>query len=228
MSSLKSLAVVATLAMLAIVPVAHAGQLTVSGQSTIETIPDMAVITLGVEKQGRTAQGALSENNAAMAELLAVLDRAGIERRDIQTHGLMLDPQYSRQTNNSVSQINGYIARNQVQVRVRQLGELGSVLDAAIRAGGNRFYGLSFGVQDAAPHADQALRDAIADARSKALLMADAAGVSLGPIIEMHQSNSGSRPMPLMREMAAMSDAVPVSEGSVGITATVTIVYEIE
>ena len=227
MQSFKPLFVAAAFILSLTALPASGGELVVTGEATVETVPDMATITLGVETQARTAAAALDDNSRSMAELLAVLKAANVEGRDTQTRGLMLDAQYTRQTNSSPSQISGYVARNQVQVRVRNLDDLGAILDAAVRAGGNQFYGLQFDVQDKAPLNDQALADAVRAARHKAGIMAEAAGVSLGPVVDIRQSGTSRAPSPMVREMAMAMDAVPIAEGSVGITASVTVVYEI-
>ena len=199
-------------------------QLVVSARGQVETRPDMATLTLGVETQSRRASAALDENSKAMAKLLALLAGAGIAGRDVQTTGLNLNPQYTRNSG-SVQQIIGYAVRNQVSIRVRDLDGLGALLDTIVSGGTNRFQGLSFGLQEPKPYQDRALKNAIAAARAKAAIMAQAAGVTLGGLIDIREAGGNVRPTPILRDMAIAMEAVPIAEGSVGITASVTLTY---
>jgi uncharacterized protein len=207
---------------------AQAGQITVTGQGVVEMAPDMATISLGVTSQARSATSAMSENSAATARVLELLTGAGVEPRDMQTSGLSLSPNWNRRNSSSDAepQITGYVANNQVTIRVRALDQLGQILDAAIRAGGNTFNGLSFGVQDPGPAADNARQLAVADGLRKANLYAQAANVHLGAIIELSEAEGGTPQPRMLREMA-MSDAVPIAGGEVSLSASVTIVVEI-
>ena len=170
----------------------------------------------------------MSENSAATARVLELLTGAGVEPRDMQTSGLSLSPNWNRRNSSSDAepQITGYVANNQVTIRVRALDQLGQILDAAIRAGGNTFNGLSFGVQDPGPAADNARQLAVADGLRKANLYAQAANVHLGAIIELSEAEGGTPQPRMLREMA-MSDAVPIAGGEVSLSASVTIVVEI-
>ena len=70
------------------------GIVAVTGEGTARLVPDMAVMTLTVMRQDKTARDALSANNSAMAEVLAAMRADGIEARDLQTSGFSIDPQY--------------------------------------------------------------------------------------------------------------------------------------
>jgi len=116
------------------------GRLTVIGTGSVESVPDMATITMGVTAQARTAAAALADNSAATAKMLKAIEAQGIEARDMQTSGLSLSPLWdNRSGNNGVPDITGYVAYNQVTVRVRDLKALGATLDAVVKSGGNQF-----------------------------------------------------------------------------------------
>ena len=204
------------------------GRLTVVGHGSFEAAPDMATITMGVTAEARTAAAALASNSADTAKVLAVIKSAGVAPRDVQTSGLSLSPLWNNRSSGSNKRpaIVGYSVSNQVTVRVRALADLGRLLDAVVSDGATQFHGLSFGLQDPVPAADNARTAAVHDAARKAQLYADAAGVSLGHILEISETG-GRAPQPMqMREMA-MADAVPIAQGEVSIGVTVTIIYEI-
>lgn len=202
--------------------------ITVTGEGQVEAAPDMATIQLGVTTQGRAAREAIDANSRAMAAVLDRIEAAGIAERDVQTQGFSVNPRWENRANEA-PRIAGFVARNQVMVRVRDLDALGPLLDAVTRDGANTFDGLSFGLQDPGPAQDAARRAAVAEARRKAELYADAAGVTLGPLLTLDEGGAAPRPMPMARaEMSLAMDSVPVAGGEVGVGAFVRLVYAIE
>ena len=101
------------------------------------------------------------------------------------------------------------------------------MIDALAGAGANRLYGISFEMADPRPSVDAARRQAVADARAKAELYAEAAGVTLGPVVTIRESTGMEPPQPF-RAKAEMADAAPVAEGTVTLTADVEVVFGIE
>lgn len=205
--------------------------ISVTGEGRAEAVPDMASIRIGIMVEAPTAAEALAQASEAVRATLALLDDAGIAARDRQTTGLSLNPNrdYGR-TGNGPARITGYTAQNGVTVRVRDLSMLGALLDLVVSEGGaNRLDGLSFSLADPAPLRDAARRDAVADARRRAELYAEAAGVRLGPVLAISDGAAGGPVVPLMRaDMVAMSEAaVPIAEGEIELTARVQMVFAI-
>jgi uncharacterized protein YggE len=184
--------------------------ITVIGEGEVTASPDLALVTLGAQSEADTAAEALDATSQAVAAALAVLEEAGIEARDIQTSGVSLSPRMVWPTSgNGAPRIEGYVASNQLTVRVRDLAALGGVLDAVVSSGANTLGGVSFALADPRAAEDAARRAAVGDARARAELYSEAAGVTLGVVREI--SDEGfSRPMPRMiAAEAAMSDAAP-------------------
>jgi hypothetical protein len=199
--------------------------ISVTGTGTVELPPDIATLTIGVTTQGETAAEALAENTAAVTAVLARLAEAGIAPRDMQTSNLSINPNWGGYDSSSPS-ISGYVAVNQVTVRVRALDTLGEVLDAAVTDGANTLNGLTFGLADPGPALDEARKAAVAEARARAELLAGAAGVGLGRILSIRETVVSPDPVPMFRAEAA-SAPVPVAGGELGLTASVTIDFEI-
>lgn len=219
-----------TTILLMVLPLAaqDAGRLTIVGHGSVESVPDMATISLGVTNEARTAAAALAANSATTGRMLQEIAQAGIEPRDMQTSGLSLSPRWSNRSGNSNARptIVGYSVSNQVTIRVRDLDRLGGILDAVVQSGTNQFHGLSFGLQDPVPATDLAREAAVKDAIRKAQLYAAAAGVELGAMLELSEVGISS-PRPVMvREMALSAD-VPIAQGEVSLSASVTVVFEI-
>lgn len=230
---MPALALLATLmlapATVALADDAARSSLTVTGQGRVEAVPDLATVSLGVMIQDRSAAAAMAANSAALSAVIDRLAAAGIEARDIQTSNLSLGPdvQYSPD-GSSPPRITGYTASNQVTVRVRDVARLGAVLDSAIADGANTLNGISFGLQDDTALLDEARTRAVQDARARAQTLAAAAGVQLKRIVTITEGGGNAPPMPMYRMEAAMASDVPVAQGEIGITASVTVVYEIE
>lgn len=206
-----------------------AGEIVVHGQGSVEQAPDMATITLGSQFAAKQADDALDQVSEATATVLATLTELGVEAKDVQTSGLYLNPVWDDSYNRHGGRnIRGYSAGNTVHIRVRDLDKLGGLLDQVVEDGANTFNGLSFGLQDSTDAKNEARRRAVADARAKAELYAEAAGVSLGKIIELTDGvTSSPQPMFMERSAMVMSDAVPIAEGEVSTSARVTITFEI-
>lgn len=203
------------------------GQITVTGDGSVDAAPDLAVLSMGVTTTADTATKAMAQNTAALAVVLDRLKAAGIAERDVQTSNLSLNPNWTGYDNTTPPRITGYTAVNQVTVRIRALDNLGVVLDAAITDGANTINGLSFGLADPRPAMDKARTAAVIDARAKAELLVQAAGANLGRILSIREGGGDAQPGPMFRAQMADSGPVPIAAGEVSTTAQVTVVFEI-
>ena len=229
MHKLSALALAATLALPLAAPAmaeeARVPMINVTGTGTVEAAPDIATLSIGVTTQGETAVAALVANSAAMEAVMARLAAAGIEARDMQTSNLSVNPNWTGYDSGTPT-ISGYVATNLLTVTIRDLAGLGPVLDAAVQDGANTMNGLSFGFADPEPLLDEARKEAVADARARAELLAAAAGVKLGRILSISEGAPEGGPVPMYKaELAAAP--VPVAAGAMDVAASVTIFYEI-
>lgn len=199
--------------------------ISVTGTGTIEAAPDMATLMIGVTTQGDTAAAALAANTTATDAVIARLTASGIEARDMQTSNLSINPNWTGYDSSS-PRIAGYVASNMLTVRVRKLDTTGTVLDAAVADGANTLNGLTFGLADPEPAYNEARKEAVADARAKAELLAGAAGVSLGQVLSIADGGAMTDPAPMYRD-AVSAAPVPVVGGELGLVATVTLTFAI-
>jgi len=229
---LKTFAFLAAMMAATTAGLAHAEErrINVDATGTVQVAPDMATITLGVTHQNPEASEAMKATSDAVAQVLARLGDMGIDERDLQTRDLSLSPIWSNrnQQNGEPPEITGFVASNRVFVRVRDLTQLGEVMDAVIQDGANDFSGLSFGLQDSEPIEVQARAKAVSEATAKAEQLAQAANVTLGPVQTISERGGGVRPMAEMRTMA-MADAggVPVAGGEISVSVSVSMEFEI-
>ena len=201
--------------------------ISVTGEGVVEAAPDIATISLGVTTEAPTAAAAMAAHSAALAAVLDRLRAAGVADRDLQTSNLTLNPNWVGYDSGKAPKISAYTASNMLTVRVRALASLGTVLDSAITDGANTLNGVTFGVAEPRPALDEARKKAVADAIARATLLVGAAGAKLGPILSITES-SDFAPMPVFAMESDAAKSVPVAGGEVGLTASVTVVFEIK
>src|SRR5450631_954152 len=197
---------------------------TVTGEATVAAAPDAAVIRLGVSSQGKTARAASDANAKEMAVVLAAIKESGVADRDIQTTSLSLQPQYDpKQT--GAARLVGFQVNNQVTIKIRDIGRLSAVLDRAIAAGANEMSGIEFVVSEQVRLLDQARTAAVADARRKAELYANAAGMKVGRVMAI--AEEGSVPPPRLYQPMRAGAAPAIAPGEQTLRAVVTVSYEL-
>jgi uncharacterized protein YggE len=202
-----------------------------NGEGIVMTVPDIAIVTIGVTTRAETASAALSANSADLAKVIATVTGEGVADKDIGTSGFSIYPVYEQLPEQpapgQMPKIVGYQVQNEVRVTIRDIAKSGGILDRVVTAGANQVNGISFDSADRKTPAEAALKDAIADARRKAEIMAAAAGVRLVRILQVSASQGGGpQPMFARMELSAQKD-VPVMPGQQQITANATVRWEI-
>ena len=198
---------------------------TVTGTATIKAAPDEAVVSLGVQTQANTAQGALTENAVRMTAVLNALADEGIDKSDIATSYVSLYPTYGQ----NGQEVTGYQASNQIDVTVRDLSKVGRVIDAAVGAGANLTNGITFQLSDQNQGVNQALADAVKNARDKAETLAAAGNASLGDVVTIQEGTPPSVYPPIMYDRAlaagAASTPTPIQPPTLETQVTVTVTW---
>lgn len=201
--------------------------LSLSAEGQSRRTPDIAMFSAGVVTQAPTASAAIGENSTRMDSVIAALKRAGIAERDIQTSAINLSPVYSnpdrdaqiraRQSgqpyippppDEQVRRIVGYEARNTVQVRVRDLANMGRVIDTLVQVGANEINGPNFTLDEQRAALDEARTQAVAEGRQRAELYARAAGLRVARILSISE---GGGYYPVQRDIVVtgMSAGAP-------------------
>jgi uncharacterized protein YggE len=193
--------------------------------------PDVALVTIGVTRESETASAALRLIGQSARDVVGVLQKRGLQARDIQTGNLSLQPRYGRQRNPSDDRpvVTGYIASNQLNLRIRNIDGLGELLDELLLTGSNEIRGVSFTIEDRSKLLDDARVRAVQDARRKASLFAAAADIRLGEIINFQDETS----VPQLRAQVNRSYAesagasTPIEAGELSLRATVKVTWRI-
>jgi uncharacterized protein YggE len=202
-------------------------EITVTGTGTASAQPDIAQVSIGVQVTSSTVAQATQKDQAQMASVIAKLKELGVAANDIQTSDYSIFPQRNFQ-NGSSGQVTGYQVSNTVQVTIRDLGSIGTILDQVTQAGANNVFGVTFSVENPAQLQSEAIDKAVADAQSRAEELAKASGVQLGEIVSISQSGAPA-PVPLAAASAqAAGGAVPIQPGTIKVNAQVQISYVIK
>lgn len=208
-------------------PAVAGGAIVASGTGRISVVPDLAELRLGVAISHATVQGARAEAAERMTAILAAVEAAGVERRDVRTALLSVQPRYDYRDGQSPT-LAGYDLHNVVEVTVRDLAHLGDVVDGTLGAGATSMDGLTFRVADPAAAERAARTAAMTQARSRADVLAEAAGLTIIGVAEIVEGAAGQPPGPLAKaeRMLAVADtATPVEGGSMEIAVGVTVTY---
>jgi uncharacterized protein YggE len=200
----------------------------VSASGEVQVTPDAAEIIFSVETVGTTAQQAGQENARVMQRVIAAVSASGVPRDSVVTRGYSVNPEYAEARGGEPPRIRGYRASNQVVVKAPRIDQVGALIDVALGAGANRFDGVSFLVRNPEPARQEALRAAVARARSSAEVIASALGVRLGTVLTAATSVNIPRPVAYAR-MAAMAEAAPtpIQPGEQTVRADVTVSFSI-
>jgi hypothetical protein len=220
-----------------------ARSITVVGRGEVKAKPDVATVNLGVEVTAPTVGEAMTEANARMKTILAAMKDLGIADKDIQTSNFSInferrDPTAPVVTEATPGAKSGgaqsvpgvYRVNNMVQVTVRDLDNVGDVLDAAVEAGANNVWGVSFSLDDTAALEGEAREKAVQDARARAESLAKLNGVTVGDVIAISEVIGGS-PSPMYAEAASFrglgGGGTPVESGELTFSTQIQTVYGI-
>lgn len=201
----------------------------VTGISEVMVVPDRAVIEVGVEKQDPRASVAKHAEDAAARQILAALRGNGVDDKDIQTTFLSLRPSY---TIRKGVRTDFFLAAQTMTVTVRDIAKLDTLLEALVKAGGNRIGSIGYETSDLRKYRDQARDLAVKAAREKAGALAKALGQDIGKaqsIEEVPESESYS--MANARgygyEEREKSRGATIAPGQKTISASVTVSFEL-
>ena len=212
----------------AVVDNAQVPQITVTGSGIVFVVPDLAYINVGVRSLGDSVSEALDSNNASAQAIKDMLVAQGVSESDIQTSNLYVYPQNDYIGDGSRTY---YSVENNVYVTVRDLQNLGMILDAVAESGANSIYGITFDVEDDSAAKSSARKLAVESAKAQAAELADAAGVQLGDLLSISSSYSSASYYYGYGmgggggESAYLDSSVPISSGQIQVNADVTMTF---
>lgn len=201
-------------------------EITSSGDATISVAPDIAYLSLGVVTEDKSSQKASEQNKATVTKLISALENYGIKSTDIETQYYNVFPNYNYSDKGNTS-IVGYNVTHQIKVTVRDINDVGEILDLAIENGSNVNTGIAFDVENKDSLYEQALIMAIDKAVSKGNKMANAIGVTGAKVTKVNENSSysyGTTQTIEAKSSDSVASATPISAGNVSVYASVTVI----
>ena len=207
--------------------------ISVTGEAKAYFEPDRALVSIGVETDGKTVMDAKRVNDERTSQLVAAIKKLGIAAMDIQTSQLQIAPVYDYKSDDR--RLIKYTMRNMVRITVRDIEKVEEVVNAGLSEGGNLLNGLSFYIEGAEQVRDSLRVLAAEDARQKAQRVASALNVAVGKPVSIHVSSQGGDHTMMMdanrynaRVMAESASTTEVSSGQIVVKADVSVVFELE
>jgi len=233
----KLLAVILSLVLSCTAAVSLAdSKISVSGNGTALVPADTAVVSLGVNARDKDVLKAQQKANETIAAIRTVLTENGIAPEDINTGYVNIYAVYDY--SNGLEELTAYNASSTLAIRLTDMAVIGQVIDLAFSAGANTLFGIEFSAADTSEARAAALKDAVADARAKADILAEASGMTIAGIETVSEGgvmsfDSGSNVFRNSKTMAEEADAMGgsptvVQAAKLQVSASVTIVFTAE
>jgi uncharacterized protein len=204
---------------------------TLSVRGVARAKPDRAVLNAGVQTKAVSAADAMAQNAKQMQGVLAALKAKSVADKDIQTSSISLTQDYEYTEKGRV--FKGYVANNNVSVRMKDISKVGSVLDTLVNAGATDISGPTFMVENDAALAEAARTDAMAQAANYSAFYAKNAGFRKARLQSISEGRDFGMAIPManMRmsnDAAASSGETPIEPGEVASQISITVTYVLE
>ena len=206
--------------------------ITVVGQGEVSLTPDIAQINVGAEATAETVSEAKAEVDSRIEAILATLEEMGIAEKDIQTSQYSIyyeqESVFGPAREEPSSEAGGlYRVSNMLNVTIREIERAGEVVDAAVEAGANRMYGVSFTVSETVEWESEAREKAMADARARAEELAGLAEVTLGEVLSVSEVVGGGSVVVEKEVMAAFGGGV-IMPGELEVSTQIQVTFAID
>jgi uncharacterized protein YggE len=202
--------------------------LTVQGTGVVNLDPDMAIVTLGVREVSKDVGEALAAVSQKLTQVVERLRELGVTDEDIRTNAISVYEDFSY---GSMDEDVHYAAENSISVTLHDIGSAGETIDAAFGAGASTFSETRFNASDADDAKKRALELSVENARTKADVLAAAAGMKITGIASIAEQDAGysvfaaSNRYEAAMEKAEADVTTPVFSEQIQVSATVTVDY---
>lgn len=198
-------------------------QVTVVGTGKVQGTPDTLNVTASIEATAPDVTAAMNQTSSRQQAVLDALSGAGIDKKDIATKQVELQPDYRD------SVITGYRASNTIDIKVRKLDTASQVLAKIVQAGGNatRISNVAYAIDDDSQLVKDARTRAFNDAKDRAQQYAQLSGLNLGKVVSISEATGGTTPTPMPAPRMAMAEAVPLSPGQQTVNFSVTVIWDL-
>lgn len=205
----------------------------VTGSATTNIKNDKVTVSLGVESADKTAQNALSSNSKLMNNIINALKGSGVQENETSTSSFTINPNYNYSEYGSKGDLIGFTVTNSIHITSSNIDSISQWIDTAVKNGANIVNEIYFSVSPNKMDKinNGLLKEAVGNAKSKADLVAEAAGLKIAGIKSITIGESGlppvPGPIPVYSKSVAFDEtsSTPIIAGEQEISATVSIVY---
>ena len=199
-----------------------------TGAGSASAAPDEVTISFGVTKNASTVADAQSQTNTAIDNILENLKSLGVSDKDLKTTNYSINPNY---TFEGTQKISGYTVTQNIDLKIKDIKNTNKAIDTITANGGNLVGQVQFGFDDKTKEKleEQARKEAVGNAKQKAESLAKTAGIRLGKIINVTESQDNfPRPIPFESAKAGIQEtpSTNITPGENSINITVTLTYQ--
>src|SRR5277367_2102468 len=200
-------------------------EVTVVGSGQVQGVPDTLTADVGIEFTAPDVTVAMNQTNDRQQAVINALTGAGVDRKDISTTEVSLQPQYD----SSGGTITGYRADNSIRVKIHPADSASHVLAVIVGTGGDatRINSVSYSIADDSQLLKDARARAFQDAKDRAEQYAQLSGLGLGKIISISETSGAVPTAPPPLRGGAMPSSVPLEPGQQTVSLSVTAVWEL-
>ena len=212
--------------------------ITVSGKGEIFAKPDLAMVNFSVVSEAKTVDLAMIDNTEKMNSIINFMKENGIEDRDLRTIAFRVNSRYEwhngevfpRQGGKRV--LVGYEVHQSLEVRIRDMDKIGTVIQGGTDFGANKVGTLRFTIDNREELENKARGEAIKEAKEKAKILSSQLGVRMDKIIDFREVNRHRSFDRLFREELAIEQmdfelAPEIEVGENKIQVIIEITYQI-
>src|ERR1700748_2331239 len=204
----------------------NARQVTVVGSGHVQGVPDTLTADVGIEFTARDVTAAMDQTNGRQQAVIDALANVGVDRKDISTTDVSLQPQYD----NAGGTITGYRAVHSIRVKIPPASTASRLLAVIVGTGGDatRINSVSYSIEDDSQLVKDARAHAFADAKDRATQYAQLSGLGLGKILSLSEvAGGGASPPGMPAPRSGMQASVPLEPGQQTVSFSVTAVWEL-
>ena len=219
--------------------------ITLTGHGEVSAVPDIATISFSIRKEAATVKEAQDQVATVEQKVLGFLKISGVEDKDVKAADVSFSPKYEYQYDKTIvctkfncppnpgkSVIVGYEANESITVKIRNTENVGKIVQGIGELEVSELNGPNFTIDDEDALKAEARKEAIAEAKTKAKVLARDLGVHLGEVVSFGEN--GDYPVPMYAktmsvsmdslgvEQAAVSSQVPKGENTISSDVSIT------